>query len=157
MPFISDAQLAKVQNVVAKYENAAVKAKAVAAQKAGEAKVVAEAAGAAGAMGYLRGMREKDGKDFNIPYTTIDIELVTALGLVGTAMFDLYGKYDPDALAAGIGLLAHYSGQVGRNWGKTGSFGLVAGAYGGNPLLAAGMVGVAPHSALASALGQSGL
>jgi hypothetical protein len=70
-------------------------------------------------------------------------------------MFDLYGKYDPDVLAAGIGLFSHYSGQVGRNWGKTGSFGLVAGAT-GNPLLDAGIIG-ASHSNLAQALGRTGL
>jgi hypothetical protein len=156
MPFISDSNLARLQNAFAKYENAAVKAKAIAEQKAGEAKVVAEAAGFAGLLGFLRGMREKDGKDFNIPYTTIDIELVTSMGLIGTAMFDLYGKYDPDALAAGIGALSHYAGQVGRNWGKTGQFGLVAG-YHPNPLLNAGISGVSPHSSLAAALGQSGL
>jgi hypothetical protein len=155
MPWISDAQLAKVSNAVAKYENAAVRAKAIAQQKAGEAKVVGEAAVMAGLLGYFRGVREKDGKDFNIPYTTIDIELVTSLGLIGTAMFDLYGKYDPDALAAGIGAFSHYCGQVARNWGKTGNFGLVAGV---NPLLNAGSsIGTSPQSALAAALGQSGL
>lgn len=151
MPFISDAQLARVQSHIAKMETTAARAKAIAEQKAGEVKVVAEAAGAAGLAGYLRGMQEKKGSAFVVPYTTMDIELVAAAALIGTAMFDVYGKYDPDVLAAGIGLLSHYAGQIGRNWGKTGSFGLVAGT--GNPLLDAGRIG---SSDLARALSTSG-
>lgn len=127
MPFISDNQLAKVQTAIERKETALSRAKKKAEEKAGEMKTVAEMCVAAGLLGFIRGKVEASGKTFVIPGTTIDLELVAGLGLTGAALMDLFGKYDDDILAAGGGILSHYLGQVGRNAGKTGSFGLVAG------------------------------
>jgi hypothetical protein len=83
-------------------------------------KRIGEVVGGAAAMGYLRGMREKEGKDFNLPKTTLDMELLVGMGLSGAALFELFGKWDDDAINVGSGMLAHYAGQVFRNYGKTG-------------------------------------
>ncbi len=136
MPFLTDSQLAKVQSTVAAAQNRMQLAKARAEQKAGEVKDGLEIVGGATLMGYLRGIREKGGNAFTIPGTQIDIELVAGMGLVGAGLADVLGKYDNDALMLGYGMLAHYSGQIGRNWGKSGSFSMVAG--GGAPFPIAG-------------------
>lgn len=127
MPFITDQQLARVNNTLAKAENAKSKALARAKEKSGEIRDGLEIVGAAGLMGYVRGLMEKNGKDFVIPGTNIDLELVAGMGLVGAGMMDLLGKYDDDALMLGYGCLAHYAGQMARNSAKEGAFTMVAG------------------------------
>jgi hypothetical protein len=127
MPFISDAQLAKVQGFVAKQKARANSAKEKAEEKAGEMKGTLECVGAAAAMGYVRGKREDAAGVWNAPFVKFDMELLTGLSLVGLAFFDVFGKYDDDVLNMGNGILAHYSGQVMRKMAKTGSFALVAG------------------------------
>lgn len=128
MPFISDAQLARVQSSFGSMKSKVDRAKAKAEEKAGEFKQLAEVTGAAAAMGFIRGkMEDKATGAFNIPGTSIDIELIAALALIGTSMLDMFGKYDEDVLNAGSGIMAHYAGQMFRHWGKTGNFALIAG------------------------------
>lgn len=129
MPFISDRELAKVQTAVSANQTRMARARAKAAEKAGEMKQVLEVVGAAGALGFLRGKMEEADGAWNIPGTTIDIEMAAGLLLVGTAFFDIFGKYDEDVLNAGGGVLAHYAGQVFRKFGKTGQLSLVAGTH----------------------------
>lgn len=127
MPFITDTQLARVQGAMATMQSKAMKAKEKAQEKAGEMKQTLETVGAAGALCFIRGKMEADDGSWVVPGTTIDIELAVALGILGAGFFDLFGKYDEDVLNAGNGILAHYTGQVFRKFGKTGSLSLVAG------------------------------
>ena len=83
MPFISDAQIARLQTSYASMQNKMASARAKAEEKAGEIKQTLEIVGAAGGMGFLRGKFEEPDGSFNIPGTTIDIEMVAGLGLVG--------------------------------------------------------------------------
>ena len=86
MPFISDRQLAVVQDNIQgmKDKMAKFKARAKVEQKAGEAKMIIEALLAAGVCGFIRGKTEKADGSWNIPGTTFDIQIVIALGLLGT-------------------------------------------------------------------------
>jgi hypothetical protein len=131
MPFISDTQITRLQSAMASAQTKMASARAKAEEKAGEIKDMAEIVGAAALIGFARGYMEKEGpnkREFVVPGTSIDIELVAGLALSGAALMDLFGKYDQDVANVGYGILAHYVGQVGRNWGKSGSFSLVAGA-----------------------------
>lgn len=128
MPFISDAQLSKIQGFVANQRNRASRAAAKAEEKAGEMKSTLECVGAAAAMGYARGKMEDASGVWNVPLVKFDVELVAGTALVAGVFFDLFGKYDEDALNVGNGILAHYAGQVMRKTAKTGSFTQVAGA-----------------------------
>jgi hypothetical protein len=127
MPFISDTQIARVQSTIGSLAARAARARETAARKATDMKKIAEVVGGGAAMGFVRGKMEKDGSAFTIPGTAIDMELAVGLGLTGAALFEVFGKYDDDALNVGSGVLAHYAGQVFRNFGKTDSFALVAG------------------------------
>jgi len=128
MPFISDTQIQRLQGSYATMQNKMERIKKKAEEKTGEIKQVAEVVGAASAMGLIRGkMEDKNTGAFNIPGTSIDIELVAALALIGTSMLDLFGKFDEDVLNAGSGIMAHFAGQIFRHWGKTGQFALIAG------------------------------
>jgi hypothetical protein len=140
MPFISDTQIARVQATMGSLAARANRAKEMAARQAGHVKTLAEIAGGAAAIGFLRGKYEADGSTFTIPGTTIDIELAAGLGLAGAALFEVFGKYDDDALNVGAGILAHYAGQVFRNYGKTSSFSAVAG--GATGLISGGATGL---------------
>lgn len=128
MPFISDAQLAKVQSFVGKQKARANAVKIKAEEKAGEMISTLECVGGAAAMGYVRGKREDAAGVWNAPFVKFDMELLTGLSFVGLALFDVFGKYDDHAHNIGNGILAHYSGQVMRKMAKTGSFSQVAGA-----------------------------
>jgi len=118
MPFISDTQIAKVQSTIGGLAARANRAREVAAKKAGDMKKVAEIVGGGAAIGFVRGKYEQDGSAFTVPGTSIDMELAAGLALSGAAMFEVFGKYDEDALNVGAGILAHYAGQVFRNYGK---------------------------------------
>lgn len=127
MPFISDGQIQALQRYTAGVQNKMALAKAKAEEKVGEVKDVAEAVGAAAVVGFIRGKVEARGNAFVIPNTTIDGELVLGTLLLGASLMDMFGKYDQDVQNAGMGVMAHYLGQVARNWGKSGEFGMVAG------------------------------
>ncbi len=127
MPFISEGQIGAIQRYVAGAQNKMATARAKAEEKVGEVKDVAEAVGAAAIVGFVRGKVEASGKAFVIPNTSIDGELVLGTVLLGATLMDLFGKYDQDVQNAGMGIMAHYMGQVARNWGSKGEFGMVAG------------------------------
>lgn len=128
MPWMSDGQITALQRYVAGAQTGMAKAKAKAEEKAGEVKDVMESVGAAALIGFIRGKVEAGGtRQFVIPNTTIDGELVIGTMLIGASLMDLFGKYDQDVQNAGVGIMAHYMGQVARNWGSKGEFGLVAG------------------------------
>lgn len=122
MPFLSETQLARVQDTVQKLKAKAANAgkKAVKSQKASEVKSTIECVGAAGAMGFLRGKLEDDAGVWNLPFVGIDAELTAGTLLIGGALFDLFGKYDEDVLSMGQGVMAHYVGQVMRKMSKSG-------------------------------------
>lgn len=138
MANISPTEMQKVQRYISvlenkntKMSNMWAKAKATAEVKAGEVIDGIEIVGAPTVFGFLRGRMANDGKPFNIPGTQIDIELAAGLALAGAGLMDALGEYDQHALMCGFGLLAHYCGQVGTQYGKTGEFSgkIVAGEY----------------------------
>lgn len=130
MPHMTDKQLAKLSAAANRSKTAMAKAREKAEEKAGEVIAVAEASVAAGAVGFARGKFEKADGSWNIPGTSIDIELAGGLLGVGAAMLDLFGRYDSHVLNMSQGVLAHYVGQISRKWAKTGNLGFVAGDYG---------------------------
>lgn len=144
MPFMSPGDLqtmtsaitsrdAKIERAERKLEKAVVLNKFV---------VLGEAVGGAAAFGFARGWYEDAASGaWNIPHTTIDVELATVCGLSGLALLGVYYKplipYAQHAanLAAGIG--GHYSGQLARKAAKTkkatgswGKFSQIAGVPG---------------------------
>lgn len=167
MPFISDTQIARVQSAMGSMAQRANRAKEKAEEKAGEMKQVAEIVGGAAAIGFVRGKMEDADGSWNVPGTSLDIELTAGLALTGAALFEVFGKYDADAINVGAGMLAHYAGQVFRKYGKTGDFALVAGhnyphaGSGGSARIGAGGVdligqgGMPMSDALRSALAAS--
>lgn len=104
--------------------------------------VLGEAGAAAAAFGFARGWYEDQTTGaWNIPHTTIDIELATILLLVGVALLGVYYKpfvnYAQHAANAGAGVLGHYTGQLARKAAKTrkatgkwGKLSLIAGVPG---------------------------
>jgi len=160
MPFISDNQIARVQSTIGSLAARANRAKEEAAKKAGDMKKMAEIVGGGAAIGFIRGKMEAPDASgvagsFVIPGTSIDIELAVGLGLTGAALFEVFGKYDEDALNVGAGVLAHYAGQVFRNYGRDSSkgFSLVA----GHNFPYHGQIGVAQGGAARDLIGQGGM
>lgn len=134
MPFISDAQLARVNTSIESANKKAQIAKMRVEEKAGEIKDIVEMVSAGAAMGAARGYYEsKMGKPFAL-MGKVDIELLTGLGLIGLGMADVLGEYDNDALMLGGGCLAHYAGEISRKSVKEGSFQTV-GALGSGDML----------------------
>lgn len=128
MPFISDAQLERVQAGVASMHARAQRAKEAIERQADNMKKVGEIVGGAAAIGFVRGKYEKDGSKFVIPGTTIDGQLAIGVAAVGAALFNVAGKYDDDLLNVGSGILAGYAQDVFRAYGKSDSISLVAGS-----------------------------
>jgi hypothetical protein len=123
MPMISEAQLAIVQNKLASKDNAIDKLKAQKAREriAGLGFQVGEAFLGALGVGFVRGKLEKDGKAFALG--PVDGELLIAGGLIfAGAMPKWFGKYGEHLLNAGVGVLGHYAGQMGRALGKGQTF-----------------------------------
>lgn len=87
-------------------------------------------AGAAG-VGFARGKLEDSATgQWNLPGTTIDIELLTFLGLTTVAVMGEsvgLGAYKGYAANLSTGVGSHYLGQVMRKFAKTGQFNLIAG------------------------------
>lgn len=128
MPNLSPAEMHKVQSIVTAAHRAKEKAKELAKEHAEDAKVVGETVGSAIVMGFVRGKMEAADGSWNIPGTTVDVELVAGLGIIGAALSrKVFGKHDADAMQAGAGVLAHYAGQIARKFAKTGTFSLIAG------------------------------
>lgn len=128
MPFLSPADAKKVQSIVSTAHRTKEKAKELAREHADDAKMLGESVGAAIVTGFVRGKMEDSTGAWNIPGTTVDIEMVGGLALVGAALSKkVFGKHSTDALVAGAGVLSHYAGQLARKFAKTGTFSLVAG------------------------------
>lgn len=171
MPFISDQQISRVQSALGSMAARASRAAEKAKQKSHQMTKVAEIVGGAAAVGFVRGkMEDKTTGAWNVPGTNLDIELLAGLGLSGAALFEVFGKWDEDALNVGSGVLAHYAGQVFRKYGQSGDFALVAGHnypyhghIGGGAAGHIGVGGAASHvgadmsDALRSALSASGV
>lgn len=118
MPFMSDAQVARLQqHVASKDAQIANLRKKSKLERAGEiAFQVGEGMVGAGLVGFLRGTVEKNGKQFALG--PVDVELLIGATLVGLSAFKLFGKLDSHVLNVGCGVLAHYTGQMGRALGK---------------------------------------
>lgn len=133
--------------------------------------VLATAGIAAGGFGYLRGRLEAANGAWNVPGTTIDYEAVavvalSAIALGGGMISKSFKKFEGPATHAAAGVIGHYLGQLGRKFAKTGSFSLVAGAYGMLPSPGAGdrsisfrqtQMGAPFADPIASALAESGV
>lgn len=121
------AEVAKVHTELAKKDS---KIHALSKKLASKAAVnagieVAETVGGAAVMGFIRGkFEDKATGKFVIPGTEVDIELAAGLGLVGLSFAEYLGKYNQDGMNVGLGVLAHYLGQVGRKYAETGTFSL---------------------------------
>jgi hypothetical protein len=154
MPFISHNALAKVEHTLNRGHELARRAKAKATEKANQVKDAAEIVFGGLAVGYARGKMEDANGQWLIPGTTLDIELVAGAGLIGAALFDVLGDYDDDAVNVGAGMLAHYGGQVGRNFAKSGSLQWPLIAGGSAPIIGRGGVPIVGADDLATALSR---
>jgi len=162
MPFMSPAQVGRLESHVARQETtiANLKKRGKAEQAAGVALQVLEGAGAAGIVGFIRGTVEKSGKPFALG--PVDMELAIGGGLVLAAGFKLFGKYDEHVLNMGVGVLSHYAGQMGRAMGKgqplTPVIGMLPDHVGMNPtFVGRGQIGQGGYASsdLAAALAAS--
>lgn len=127
MPFISNTELAKVENVLAKSENSKERAKALEKRAKEKGLAAAEAVGAAAAFGAIRGKLEASGQKFVIPGTDLDGQMVVGAALIVGSTLKAFGKYSDDFFNAGLGITASYAFNIGRAFGKTGKVSLVAG------------------------------
>lgn len=144
MPFMSPADLqtmtsaitsrdAKIDRAERRLEKAVVMNKFL---------VLGEAIGGAAAFGFARGWYEDPASgQWNIPHTTIDVELATVCGLSGLALLGVYYKplvpYAQHAANVAAGVGGHYAGQLARKAAKTkkqtgawGKFSQIAGVPG---------------------------
>lgn len=134
MPFLSDSQVERLQNMVQGVQRGKERALAAARERKEELIQIGETVGAAAAMGYVRGKYEKDGSKFVIPGTSIDIQAIAGLAALGAGLARVAGKFDDDLVNVGSGLLAGYAQDVFRAYGKTDSISMVA----GRPMVGAG-------------------
>ena len=79
------------------------------------------------AIGAARGYTEKNGKSFQLGDTTVDIEALVGIAAVAAGATGKLGEYGFLVSSAGMGVLSHYAGQVGRKLGHTGELNLIAG------------------------------
>lgn len=121
---ISDRELAKMESAISTRDK---KIEKLSAREVGGAALgLGEAAGAAGIMGFIRGHFEKSGKAFAVG--PVDIELAVGVGLFGLSMWKKgVGKYGEDVRMMGLGVLSHYTGQLGRAFGKGQAFSPIIG------------------------------
>ncbi len=128
MPFISNTEIAKVESMLSKQENAKEKSKAMEKRAKEKGIAAAEGIGAAAVVGAIRGKLEASGQKFVVPGTDLDAQMLLAVGLIGGATFKAFGKYSDDFFNAGLGIGAAYAFTIGREFGKTGKVNIVAGA-----------------------------
>jgi hypothetical protein len=128
---ISESQMAKLKEKFAqgKASLSNYKKRMTREKKSDQVFQVATAVGAAGAMGFLRGKQEDASGVWNVPVVKMDVEMIAGVAAVGAGFFEVLGdKMSTHALNAGVGILAHYGGQVARKFAKTGDFSQVAGS-----------------------------
>lgn len=127
MPFLSNTEIAKLENAFVKSENAKEKDRALKKRAEEKAIAAAEAVGAATVLGAIRGKLEAQGTKFVIPGTDLDGQMVIGAGLLVASTLKAFGKHSDDFFNAGMGILASYGFTIGRQFGKTGKASLVAG------------------------------
>lgn len=137
MPFMSPNELTLMSSAIRSRDSQIEKAnqKLEKTQAVNKFLVIGEAIGGAALFGYVRGLYENPQTgEWNVPQTTVDIELLTVAGAAGLALLGVYYKplvpyaHHAANVAAGIG--GHYSGQIFRKMAKSKQFGLVAGVPG---------------------------
>ena len=128
MPFMSNTEIAKVESMLAKQENAKSKAKDMEKRAKEKGLAAAEGIGAAAVVGAIRGKMEASGQKFVVPGTDLDAQMLLGVALIGGATFKAFGKYSDDFFNAGLGISAAYAFTIGREFGKTGKVNIVAGA-----------------------------
>lgn len=125
MAFMSNAEIAKVENILAKNDARNEKAKAMEKRAKEKGLAAAEGIGAAAVVGAIRGKMEASGQKFVIPGTDVDIQMLLGVGLIAGSTFKAFGKYSDDAFYAGLGIASSYAFSIGRQFGKTGKLALV--------------------------------
>ena len=160
---ISDRQAAMLQDRFARQEGTIDKLKKQKARErvTGMAFQVGEAFLGALGTGFIRGKLEASGKTFALG--PVDGELVIAALLIGAGATKYFGKYGEHLMNAGVGVLGHYAGQMGRALGSGKQLngtviGMLPEHVGNNPTyVGRGMLGQGSVSAadLASALAAS--
>lgn len=138
MPMVNSIELAKIGSTYSglkkKAENAALKAKE--AKLVNKAAVVVSAVGGGLTAGYVRGKYEDQTTGaWNIPHTSLDIELMAFFALtaaaLGSALYKPIEPYTVFLAGAAGGVGGHYAGQIGRKAAKTGNWkGQIAGVPG---------------------------
>jgi hypothetical protein len=130
VPYVSDAELMKLDTKIEKQKE---KLSVLGGQSAMANLVdLGAAALGAGGFGFLRGKMEDPATgQWNVPGTTVDVELATVLSrsaiAVGGNKIGLK-PLQPIAARLAPGIIGHYAGQVGRKAGRTGEFSLSAGS-----------------------------
>jgi hypothetical protein len=131
MPFISENQIATLQNEISRRDDTIGRLRRENKENTivGSMVVMAEVVGGAGIVGFMRGKFEKSDGSWGVPgVESVDAELAIGAALLIPAFLPKYfGKYGDDFANVGAGVLAHYAGQVGRKFAKTGKLDLVAG------------------------------
>lgn len=128
MPFISNTDLATLENNMVRDERRKEKDREM--MKRGKEKGIAalEAVGSAAVVGAIRGKFEAGGQRFVVPGTDLDGQMVLGAGLLIGSTLNAFGKkYSDDVFHAGLGILSSYAFNIGRQFGKTGKASLVAG------------------------------
>lgn len=133
MPFVSPAAIQRIQSTVNTKDKAiaTLKSKVARASKSDPVSKLmdtAEIGGGAAIVGALRGKFEDPNGAWNIPGTSIDIELALSMLGLGMSHAGLFPKaLDGHVTNVANGAFAHYAGQVARNSVKEGAFTMVAG------------------------------
>lgn len=138
MPMLTNTELAKVQSTLQAKDSAIDRLRKAASdsQVMDIGLKIVETVGAAAVAGGVRAKFEDANGAWNIPNTSVDIEMVSGIVLIALAFFAdtkqgaAFKKAKPHLLNAGVGVLAHYAGQIARNSVKGGRFTLI-GAGGG--------------------------
>lgn len=124
MPFISDPQLERLRSQYQSAQRAKERVKERAQKAAQQAMAVVEIGGTGALMGYARGQVEGRGNKFEVFGMAPD--MILGLGLIGSAFFGLFGKYDDDMLnvgAAAVGTFGAFAMRdLGFEAGKQGKF-----------------------------------
>ena len=132
MPMLSNSDLAEIQDEIRSSRSSVRRLREKFASPAARSAQLITAGVAAGAVGFARGkFEDKTNGQWNLPGTTVDVELLTVAGLaalaVGGDASSAIKPYVPLLADAASGVLGHYVGQIGRKYAQTGKFTLIAG------------------------------
>lgn len=132
MPMLTNGDLAEIQQEIRSSRSTVQKMRERLASPAARTAQLVAAGVAGGGIGFLRGkFEDRSTGRWNVPGTTVDVELLTACGLAALAVGgDASSTVKPyvGLLAnAAAGVIGHYTGQVGRKYAQTGKLTLIAG------------------------------